>query len=82
MQRLNNLLTLGALLLLTAAVALAILNWPALSAAATWQLGFTEVQWPVCAVMLLLAAALFAPPGGGLSEPRHWHDDRNPPHGG
>jgi len=61
MKQLNKLLTLAALLLLTAVAALAVLNWPALNAAATWQLGFTEVQWPLGVVILLLAALLFAP---------------------
>lgn len=61
MNRFKNLLTLVALLLLSAVVALAILNWPALNAVVTWHLGFTEVQWPIGAAMLLLAAGLFVP---------------------
>ncbi|MEO8805981.1 MAG: LapA family protein [Burkholderiaceae bacterium] len=61
MKRLNTLLSLGTLLLLTAAAALAFLNWPALSAPATWQLGFAEVQAPVGAAFLLLAGVLFVP---------------------
>jgi len=61
MKRLNGLLALGTLVLLTAVAALAILNWPALSATTTWQLGFAEAQWPVGGVVLLLAAVLFVP---------------------
>ncbi|MEO8056867.1 MAG: LapA family protein [Burkholderiales bacterium] len=61
MKRFNTLLVLVTLLLLTAVAALAVLNWPTLSAAATWQLGFTEVEWPVGTAFLLLAAVLFAP---------------------
>lgn len=61
MKQVNSLLALGTLLLLAAVVALAVLNWPVLSASAPWQLGFTEVQWPVGAVILLLAAVLFVP---------------------
>jgi len=61
MKRLNKLLALGTLLLLAAVVALAILNWPALTAEATWQLGFAEVRWPLGAAIVLLAAVLFAP---------------------
>jgi hypothetical protein len=59
-KRISHLLALGTLLL-TAVAALAVLNWPALSAAATWQLGFTEVRWPLGAVIPLRAAVLFAP---------------------
>lgn len=61
MKPLNRFLALAAVLILAAAVALAVLNWAALSAVETWQLGFTEVQWPVGAMILLLAVAAFVP---------------------
>ncbi len=61
MKQLHSLFTLLALLLLAAAAALTVMNWPALNTMASWQLGFTEVQLPVGAVILVLAALLFAP---------------------
>lgn len=47
-----------ALLLLATVALLVVLNWPALMAMATWQLGFAEVQLPVGAAMLLLTTPL------------------------
>jgi len=61
MKAYRGLLALGTLVLLSAAAALAILNGPALTAMATWQLGFAEVQLPVGGVILLLAAVLLVP---------------------
>lgn len=59
MSRKQPLRSVGALLLLALMAVLAALNWPALTTLATWQLGFSEVQLPVGAAMLLLAAPLF-----------------------
>lgn len=48
-----------ALLLLAGLAVLAALNWTALAALSTWQLGFAEVQLPVGVALLLLTTPLF-----------------------
>lgn len=61
MKPAHSVLALMTLLLLAAVTAAAVLNWPALATETTWHLGFADVQWPLGAAVLLLAAVLCAP---------------------